>query len=277
MRHKTTFDSEIASIIMAAGRGSRMTGYAGNKTLLPLLPGNSIFEGTHLILHHLLANLPGGPKTLIVNHCKEDVITATSHLDITYWDQPVLNGTGGALLAARSFIETQSCSKFIITMGDVPFVQNTTYLRLVQQLESFDFVILGFCPSDKKQYGVLEIQGDLVQKITEWKYWKDYSAAKQAALTICNSGIYAVKKNILKKYLPVMASRPQIVHKVINGETTPVEEFFITDLVEYLVDDGKSVGYILVEDENETMGIDDHDALLKAQAIFKAKASVSTH
>lgn len=74
-----------------------------------------------------------------------------------------------------------------------------------------------------------------------------------------------------------MASRPQIVHKVINGETTPVEEFFITDLVEYLVDDGKSVGYILVEDENETMGIDDQDALLKAQAIFKAKASVSTH
>jgi bifunctional UDP-N-acetylglucosamine pyrophosphorylase/glucosamine-1-phosphate N-acetyltransferase len=276
MVSKTPFNSEISSIIMAAGRGSRMTDYAGNKTLLPLLPGNSVFEGTHLILHHLMANLPDGPKTLIVNHCKKDIIAATGHLDITYCEQPVLNGTGGALLAAQSFIETQLCSKFIITMGDVPFVQKDTYVALVQHLESFDLVILGFCPKDKKQYGVLETQGDLVQKITEWKYWKDYPEDKLAALKICNSGIYAVKKNILKTYLPVMASRPQIVYKEINGKSTPIEEFFITDLVEYLVGDGKSVGYILAEDENETMGIDDHDALLKAQAMFEAKSSVST-
>lgn len=276
MADRTQYASEIASIIMAAGRGSRMKGYEGNKTLLPLKPGNSVFEGNHLILHHLIANLPEGPKAIIVQHCKEDIIAATDHLDITYWEQPVLNGTGGALLASQPFIETQSCSKLIITMGDVPFVQKATYLGLVQQLETFDLVILGFCPDDKKQYGVLETHENLVRKITEWKYWKDYSEEKQAALAICNSGIYAAKKNILKNYLPVMASRPQIVYKEINGVTTPVEEFFITDLVEYLVDDGKSVGYILAEDENETMGIDDHDALFKAQAMFMAKACVST-
>lgn len=72
-------------------------------------------------------------------------------------------------------------------------------------------------------------------------------------------------------YLPVMASRPQIVYKEISGKTTPIEEFFITDLVEYLVDDGKSVGYSLAENEDETMGIDDYDALIKAQAMFKDK------
>ena len=274
MNQKTPNDSEIASIIMAAGRGSRMKGYDGNKTLLPLMPGNSTFEGSHLILHHLISNLPDGPKALIVHHFKNDLIAATNHLDIIYCDQPVLNGTGGALLTAQSFIAAQSCSKFVITMGDVPFVQKTTYLRLVQQLELFDLVIVGFCPSEKKQYGVLETKGDLVQKITEWKFWKDYSAEKQANLEICNSGIYAAKKDILIKYLPVMASRPQIVYKEINGETTPIEEFFVTDLVEYLMDDGKSVGYILAEDENETMGIDDHAALFKAQALFKSKTGV---
>lgn len=275
MGKKVSIEPEVASIVMAAGRGSRMKGYGGNKTLLPLVPRNSIFEGSHLILHHLLANMPAGPKSLIVHHCKEDVTAATCHLDITYCEQPVLNGTGGALLAAGPFIEAQSCSRFIITMGDVPFVKKTTYLRLVQELESFDLVVLGFCPSDKKQYGVLETQGDRVRKITEWKYWKDYPEEKRAALTICNSGIYAVKKNILIEYLPVMASRPQIVYKKINGRTTPIEEFFITDLVEYLMDDGKSVGYILAEDESETMGIDDHDALLKAQAMFRAKGGNS--
>ena len=271
MRHKSQFDSEIASIIMAAGRGSRMTGYEGNKTLLPLRPGTSTFEGSHPILLHLLENLPAGQKALIVNHCKEDVITQTRHLDVTCCEQPVLNGTGGAILAARSFIESQPCSKFIITMGDVPFVKKATYMQLVLHLETFDLVILGFCPENKKQYGVLETQGDRVRKITEWKYWKDYPLEKQAALTICNSGIYAVKKNALEKYLPVMASRPQIVHKEINGKTTAIEEFFITDLIEYMVDDGQPVGYLLAKDESETMGIDDHTALQKAQAIFKAR------
>ena len=274
MRNKTPFDSEIASIIMAAGRGSRMTGYEGNKTLLPLLPGSSIFEGSHPILLYLLENLPVGQKALIVNHCKKDVIAATRNLDITYCEQPVLNGTGGAILAARSFIESLPCSKFIITMGDVPFVQKATYMQLVLHLETFDLVILGFCPDDKKQYGVLETRGDFVRKITEWKYWKDYPEEKQAALTICNSGIYAVKKKALEKYLPVMASRPQIVHKEINGKTTPIEEFFITDLIEYMVEDGQSVGYLLAQNESETMGIDDHTALQKAQAIFKARNTV---
>jgi bifunctional UDP-N-acetylglucosamine pyrophosphorylase/glucosamine-1-phosphate N-acetyltransferase len=97
---------------------------------------------------------------------------------------------------------------------------------------------------------------------------------KQVALTICNSGIYAVKKSALEKYLPVMASRPQIVHKEINGKITAIEEFFITDLIEYMVDDGQPVGYLLAEDENETMGIDDHAALQKAQALFKARNTV---
>jgi bifunctional UDP-N-acetylglucosamine pyrophosphorylase/glucosamine-1-phosphate N-acetyltransferase len=273
MRPTTQLDSEIASIIMAAGRGSRMTGYEGNKTLLPLLPGSSIFEGSHPILLYLLENLPVGQKALIVNHCKEDVIAATRNLDITYCEQPILNGTGGAILAARSFIESLPLSKFIITMGDVPFVQKATYVHLVSHLETFDLVILGFCPDDKKQYGVLETQGDLVKKITEWKYWKDYPEEKQAALSICNSGIYAVKKKALEKYLPVMASRPQIVHKEINGKTTPIEEFFITDLIEYMVEDGQSVGYLLAQDESETMGIDDDTALQNAQAIFKARGT----
>jgi bifunctional UDP-N-acetylglucosamine pyrophosphorylase/glucosamine-1-phosphate N-acetyltransferase len=272
MRHKTPLDSEIASIIMAAGRGSRMTGYDGNKTLLPLLPGNSIFEGDHPILLYLLKNLPVGQKALIVNHCKKDVMAATCNLDIIYCEQPILNGTGGAILAARSFIESLSCSKFIITMGDVPFVQKATYMQLVLQLETLDLVILGFCPDDKKQYGVLETRDGLVRKITEWKYWKDYPEEKQAALTICNSGIYAVRKKALENYLPVMASRPQIVHKEINGKTTPIKEFFITDLIEYMVEDGQSVGYLLAQDESETMGVDDYTALQKAQAIFKTRS-----
>ena len=260
----------VATVIMAAGRGSRMKGYAGNKTLLPLVPGESIFEGRRPLLLHLMENLPAGPKALILNHCKADVMRVTSTLGVSYCEQPRLNGTGGAILAARDFIDSQTCTRLIITMGDVPFVQKETYAQLVNALDDNDIVILGFCPADKKQYGVLEIESERVQRITEWKYWKAYPAEAQNALTVCNSGIYAVTRQALNTYLPILASRPQIVHKEVNGKLTAIEEFFITDLIEYMVKDGKSVGYHVALNETETMGVDDADALKKAQAIYAA-------
>jgi bifunctional UDP-N-acetylglucosamine pyrophosphorylase/glucosamine-1-phosphate N-acetyltransferase len=272
MLSENSSETPVGAIIMAAGRGSRMKGYAGNKTLLPLIPGASLFEGRQPLLLQLMQSLPSGPKALVVNHCKADVMQATRDLGVAYCEQPRLNGTGGAILAAGDFIAaSETCDRFIITMGDVPFVKPETYTRLVQSLDGNDMVILGFCPADKKQYGVLEIEARKVQKITEWKYWREYPEKIQKTLTICNSGIYAVTREALRTYLPVLASRPQIVHKEINGQMTAIEEFFITDLVEYMVKDGKSVGYPVAADEIETMGIDDADALEKAQALYAAR------
>jgi bifunctional UDP-N-acetylglucosamine pyrophosphorylase/glucosamine-1-phosphate N-acetyltransferase len=265
---RTEIDPHVASIIMAAGRGSRMQGYVGNKTLLPLEPGTTVFDGRHPIILHLFNCLPAGPKALIVNHCKEVVMTVTRDTGAAYCEQPVLNGTGGAILAARDFVAAQDVPHMIITMGDVPFVRKSTYDRLVAGLETHDLMILGFSPEDKKQYGVLEIEKGQVRKITEWKYWKDYPSVRQDTLTVCNSGIYAVHRSVLAHYLPILASRPQVVQKRVNGRMTDIEEFFFTDLVEFMVQDGKRVGFHVVDDEFETMGIDDLSALKKAQAIY---------
>ena len=258
----------VASIIMAAGRGSRMKGYDGNKTLLPLKPEGSIFDGSHSILMHLMENLPTGPKALIVNHCQKEVRAATARTGVEYYEQPVLNGTGGAILAAGDFVAARNADRVIITMGDVPFVKQSTYARLVDGLDDHDLTILGFSPRDKKQYGVLEIEQGQVKKITEWKYWKDYPADHQRRLTVCNSGIYAARRAALAHYLPILASRPQIVQKEIDGRMTDIEEYFFTDLIEFMVTDGRPVGYHVVEDEFETMGVDDVPALEKAQAIY---------
>lgn len=260
--------SMIASIIMAAGRGSRMKNYDGNKTLLPLKPGHSMFTGSRPILMHLMESLPPGPRALVVNHRQKEVRAATVDTGVEYYEQPVLNGTGGAILAAGDFVAAQDADRMIITMGDVPFVKQSTYARLVDGLADHDLTILGFSPRDKKQYGVLEIEGGQVKKITEWKYWKDYPAEQQRRLTVCNSGIYAARRRVLAHYLPILASRPQTVQKEINGRMTDIEEYFFTDLIEFMVQDGRPVGYHVVEDEFETMGVDDVPALEKAQGIY---------
>lgn len=258
----------VASLIFAAGKGSRMKNYNGNKTLLPLKPNQSPFDGTHPILLHILGNLPQGPKALVVNFKKEDVIAATESLDLSYYEQPQLNGTGGALLASKPFLEDQPYDRLIITMGDVPFVKASTYDQLTIKLNHCPMVVLGFRPEDKKEYGVLEITDDCIKRITEWKYWSIYSKEKQDMLEICNSGIYAAKKDVLIEYLNILEKKPHKVLKERNGKMVTIEEFFITDLVELMSNAGLKVGYVMAEDETEVMGIDDLLSLLKAQKIF---------
>ncbi len=248
-----------------------MKEFDGNKTLLPLISGKSHYEGSHPILLEVLSNLPCERKAVVVNHKKEEIIKATLGIGITHIEQPGLNGTGGALLAARPFLEAEDGGQLIITMGDVPFVKKSTYLSLVENLNDRSLVVLGFSPESKKQYGVLEIEGDKVKRIIEWKYWRTFSEEKQKTLQICNSGIYAARNEDLLNYLLVLGSRPHLVHKEIDGKIKEVEEFFITDLVEYMHDDGLPVGYVIAEDEEEVMGIDDLHALIRAQEIYRSK------
>jgi bifunctional UDP-N-acetylglucosamine pyrophosphorylase/glucosamine-1-phosphate N-acetyltransferase len=265
---------QTASLILAAGRGSRMTGFEGNKTLLPLVPTGSPFEGDQPILLHILNRLPPGPKAVVVNHRKEDVIRFTRSLGLSYFEQPLLNGTGGALIAAREFLENLDCDRFIVTMGDVPLVMRDTYLKLVDGLRDHTLMILGFHPFDKKQYGVLQMDGINVMRIIEWKYWKDYSQERQSRLKICNSGIYAAGRTDLLHYLGILEKRPHTVIKERDGKMVEIEEYFITDLVELMVADGLKAGCVVIEDENEVMGVDDLPSLIKAQDIFRMTTGV---
>ena len=260
-----------ASVILAAGRGSSMKGFEGNKTLLPLVSKSTSCDGDRPILLEVLHSLPPGPKALVINHKKEDVIGATRGFGLTYCEQSVLNGTGGALVAAREFLERQDCHSVIITMGDVPFVKKETYKSLINRLKEKALVVLGFRPKSKKEYGVLQIEGPLVRRIIEWRYWSRYPEGMQQAFSMCNSGIYAARRGDLLRYLPVLASRPHRIRKEIEGKLTEVEEFFLTDLIEYMDEGGLEIGYAVADDEEEVMGIDDLTALKKAQSIFRAR------
>jgi bifunctional N-acetylglucosamine-1-phosphate-uridyltransferase/glucosamine-1-phosphate-acetyltransferase GlmU-like protein len=50
------------------------------------------------------------------------------------------------------------------------------------------------------------------------------------------------------------------------------QEFFITDIVEFMRGDGLKVGYVVAENEDEIMGVDDLPSLKKAQELFRASA-----
>ena len=262
-------EQKTASIIFAAGCGSRMKNYQGNKTLLPLIPGEDPYKGENLVISEVIRNLPQGPKAVVVNHRKDEVIAATLDSDIFHYEQPVANGTGGALIAAREFLEKADQEHCIITMGDVPFVKGKTYRKLVEGLREKHIVVLGFEPMDKAQYGILDIIDGEVKSIIEWRYWREYPLERQKQLKICNSGIYAVERSVLIRYLLKLKDRPHFVEKARDGQMMVVEEYFITDLIKLMNDDGLSVGFHMAEKEKEVMGIDTQEDLILAQAIFE--------
>lgn len=260
-----------AAVIFAAGRGSRMTGYEGNKTLLPLRPEASSYVGSRPFLHEVLDNLPEGSKAVVVNHRKEDVISATQGYDPVYVDQPVTNGTGGALLSARSFLAQVPEDQVIVTMGDVPLIRRNTFLSLLECTTRHAFAVLGFKPRDKARYGVLEMEQGRVARITEWKYWKEYSPEHRERLRVFNAGIYAGDRAVILKYLEDLEARPHFVEKRRGGRTVSVKEYFITDLVELMTNRGIAVGCHICEDETEVMGVDDPNALEMVQREYSRR------
>lgn len=194
----------------------------------------------------------------------------TKGFGAVYLFQPVTNGTGGALLAARTFLESVSEETVIITMGDVPMIESTTYEKLVNGLSTHQLMVLGFVPRDRGQYGMLEMEGDRVLRIVEWKYWKTFSAEEQSRLKYCNAGVYAVRRNALLPYLEQLAGRPHRVRKQRGEEWVTIEEYFLTDLVEWMSADGLSIGIVEALEE-EVMGVDTPEALGKAQARYAEK------
>jgi bifunctional UDP-N-acetylglucosamine pyrophosphorylase/glucosamine-1-phosphate N-acetyltransferase len=261
-------EANAAAVIFAAGFGSRMKGFFGNKTLLPLVPGSDPFKGSHPIIVEIIGNLPEGPKAIVVHHGRDEVMTATRDFIVYYCEQSVPNGTGGALIAARDFLEQIEQEYLIITMGDAPFVKKTTYQNLISQLKDLGLVVLGFRPIDRAQYGLVEIDGEKVIKITEWRYWREYSSERQRHFKVFNSGIYAARRSSLIEYLPKLEQRPHKVQKERGGRMEVVEEYFITDLVELMNNDGLTIGYIIADEEQEVMGIDTVEDLVLAQAMF---------
>ncbi|MFC1868784.1 MobA-like NTP transferase domain containing protein, partial [Thermodesulfobacteriota bacterium] len=154
------------------------------------------------------------------------------------------------------------------TMGDIPLVMPSTFDNLLKALRENHMAVLGFRPANKKDYGLFEIDKGDIKRIIESKHWSRFSKERKEMLEICNSGIYAFRKNELMRYLDILGRKPHTVLKERHGKITEVEEFFITDLVELMNKDGLKVGYAVSEDEDEVMGVDDLQSLIKAQEIF---------
>ena len=143
--------------------------------------------------------------------------------------------------------------------------------KLISRLDEQNFVILAFEPRDRARYGMLEMEGENVLRIVEWKYWHSYPADRQARMRFCNAGVYAVQRSVLLTYLDDLANQPHHVKKQQGDEWVTIQEYFLTDLVELMSKDGLAIGWVVAPEE-EVSGVDTPEALQAVQRCFQERS-----
>ena len=240
---------DLAAVILAAGKGTRM-----NSSIPKVLHQ---IGGMPMLGHvlELTKSLNIQNPSVVVGHGSGTVkdFIKSYEISATCVNQEEQLGTGNALKCAQHSLSTFD-GKLIVLYGDVPFIQNSTIVSMLDQLEQgADLSILGFNTPDPFNYGRLIIRaGNEVSEVVEEK---DCSPA-QKEIKMCNAGIYCGSSKLIFSLLS----------KLTNQNAS--HEFYLTDIVKLARSEGFKT--CLVESTSfETRGINSRLDLANAELYFQ--------
>ncbi|WP_152020576.1 bifunctional UDP-N-acetylglucosamine diphosphorylase/glucosamine-1-phosphate N-acetyltransferase GlmU [Aliarcobacter butzleri] len=228
-------------IILAAGAGTRMK--SDTPKVLHKISGKpmlyySIKEALKLsdditvVLYHQFEKV------------KAEIEKYFSNINFVIQDHKNYPGTGGAVMGIIPKYE-----KVLVLNGDMPLIQanelekfeiNATIVMSVLELESAD------------GYGRVIIENGNVKKIVEQKD----ASEDELKITTANAGIYQFETKFLLENLP----------KLDNNNAQ--KEYYITDLVEMAISQGKVLKPLVVNEEN-FKGVNSKVELADAEVIHQ--------
>lgn len=211
-------------IILAAGQGTRMK--SDTPKVLHKISGKpmlyySIKEALKL----------SDDITVVLYHQFEKVKTEIekyfSNINFVIQDHKNYPGTGGAVMGIVTKYE-----KTLVLNGDMPLIQ-------ASELEKFDIpnatIVMSVLELDSADgYGRVIIENGDVKKIVEQKD----ATIEELKITTANAGIYQFCSKFLLENLP----------KLNNNNAQ--KEYYITDLVEMAISQGKVLKPLIVNEEN---------------------------
>ena len=240
----------ISLVILAAGMGSRMNS-ARPKVLHPI-------GGAPLLAHAMRAGDSLEPERVVVvtGHGAEAVAKAAkaANPEVLIAHQAEQLGTAHAVAQARAALAGFD-GDVVILYGDTPFVSPETLERMCEARARHAVVVLGFEAADPGRYGRLVLNGEMLERIVEFK---DATEAERA-ITLCNSGVVCADASVLF----------QLIDSV--GNQNAAGEYYLTDIVAIARQKGLSVGAVRC-DEAETLGINTRAELAAAEVAFQTRA-----
>jgi bifunctional UDP-N-acetylglucosamine pyrophosphorylase / glucosamine-1-phosphate N-acetyltransferase len=245
----------FAIAIMAAGKGTRMKSETTPKVLHTL-------AGRSMIGHVLQASFGLTPEKIhvIVGHCAEQVqnfveTNGSSELRATLnWvEQKEQLGTGHAIMQLMPLLENFKGNLMIVN-GDVPLLRSETLLSLRETHEELDYAatLLTTKVKDPTGYGRIVRHHQQFVKIVEHKD----ANAQELQINEINTGVYVFSWPVLQKYLP----------KLSNANAKG--EYYLTDVIEMLVQDRQRIGTVTAENPLEVLGVNSRKELAEMECIL---------
>ncbi len=172
-------------------------------------------------------------------------------------EQP--RGTADALRAAAPHIDADA--SVVVLNGDVPLISPDTIAALagVQRDSGAAATILTAVLDDPTGYGrVVRAADGSVEKVVETKRPED-ATAEELQIHEINSGIYAFSGSAL---LPALAR---------VGNNNAQGEYYLPDVLPLIRSQGHIVTALVLEDQDETLGVNDRVQLSAVRAIAQRR------
>lgn len=243
--------NELAIIIMAAGKGTRMKNPDIAKVMYEI-------AGKPMISHvvELSKKLKPSRILVIVGWQRNSVVDyfAVKENNIEFVDQLQQLGTGHAIMQTESYLADFEGNVLILS-GDVPLLTEQTLDGLLKHHNesSSSATIVSAEISNPTGYGrIIRSKDGTVIKIVEQKDASD----EELSVREINSGIYLF--DIVKLFEALKHIKP------VNAQG----EYYLTDVFEYFWKNRWKVSALKTNDSNEIMGINDLEQLEEARKLF---------
>lgn len=240
------------SIILAAGEGTRMKSKLSK--VLHKVCGKPILE-------YVVEASKGATvekNIVIVGHDGEMVRDYFKEESIIFKTQPIGDGvpygTGFAVMQATPYIEDNST--VVILCGDTPLITDSTINKLLNyhKENNFEGTVLTAILDNPTGYGriIRKENGDILQIVEQ----KDASEEEKVINEI-NSGVFCFNGKALKHAL-----------KQINDNNAQ-NEYYITDVIKVLADEGNRLGATIISDPTEIHGVNSRAQLAYSEMMMR--------
>ncbi len=239
------------ALVLAAGEGTRFK--SDRIKVLHTLMGKSMLR---LVLDCIFKLRPE-KIYVVVGYQKEAVMKEAQSEKIGFVIQRRQLGTAHAVLAAKEILKKESNKNLLIVNADLPLLRKET-LKPFLDLHKKEGNSLTFLSADVNNptgFGRVLRSGDKIEKIIEEK---DASASQRKIKEI-NAGVYLFRIKDLLKALPKVSNQNK------KGE------YYLTDVIEILINQDKKVGLYKASRPEEVIGINDRYELAKAVEILRER------
>ncbi len=240
----------VTAILLAAGQGTRMQSSLP-KVLHPV-------AGKPLLWHALEAikRSTSEKPVVVVGHGADEVTKYLADSAQTVLQEPQL-GTGHAVLQAESLLKNKT-DLVVVSYSDMPLLRGETLQKLVetQKKNSGPISLLTVIAEHPRGFGrIIRKTDGTVSAIVE-----EYVAtAEQLQVKELNVGGYCFDANWLWDALQRIPKNPK------KGE------YYLTDTVELAAKDGLSVQAMVMDDLEETIGINTRVHLSECDAAMRRR------